>query len=453
MYIVHCILLATALGCENFVEVGLPSSQLNAADVFADQATADAAMGAIYAKMRDTGMLTGNAGGVSSQMGNYADELDAFGGASGVSTAFYSNSLTGANAQTALWWSDSYSQIYMANALIEGVEASTALQQADKNRLKGEGLFVRALLHFYLTNLYGAVPYIKTTDYRTNSTVSRLPVASVYELAIGDLEEAAVLLPEAYSSTDRTRPNRATAHALLARTYLYAERWAEASNAASAVLNDPAFVWESDLTKVFLKGSGTTIWQFLPNAPGQNSGEGETFIFLSGPPPLVALREEAVSSFEAGDARRTAWVKSVTDGAATWHHAFKYRQRGITASSEEYSIVFRLAEMYLVRAEARARQGELAGAKEDLDFIRNAAGLGGTSAITQQELLDAILRERRAELFTEGGHRFFDLKRCGLLDAVLEPIKPGWDSSDKLLPLPESELLLNPNLLPQNTGY
>ena len=113
----------------------------------------------------------------------------------------------------------------------------------------------------------------------------------------------------------------------------------------------------------------------------------------------------------------------------------------------------RLSEQYLIRAEARAQQGDFIGAKDDLNTIRHLAGLGDTTASTQQELLTAILQERRVEFFTEGGHRFFDLKRTYELDSALSALKPGWNSTDALLPFPESELLLNPNLNPQNPGY
>ena len=109
--------------------------------------------------------------------------------------------------------------------------------------------------------------------------------------------------------------------------------------------------------------------------------------------------------------------------------------------------------MYLIRAEARARLGELTNAKTDLDAVRSLAGLAATTAATQQDLLTAILNERRVELFTEFGHRFFDLKRFGQLDNTLPVLKPDWSTNEALLPLPESELLLNPNLAPQNPGY
>ena len=119
----------------------------------------------------------------------------------------------------------------------------------------------------------------------------------------------------------------------------------------------------------------------------------------------------------------------------------------------EYSIVLRLAELYLIRAETFTHLGDLETAKTDLNKIRNTAGLPDTTASTQQEVLEAILQERRVELFTEFGHRFFDLKRFGKLDEVLGAVKNGWNSNDSLFPIPESELMLNPNLSPQNPGY
>jgi hypothetical protein len=109
--------------------------------------------------------------------------------------------------------------------------------------------------------------------------------------------------------------------------------------------------------------------------------------------------------------------------------------------------------MYLIRSEARARQGELSNAKDDLNVIRNTAGLGNTTAVTQNEILDAILHERQVELFSEFGHRFFDLKRFNALDSALSNVKADWNSTDALFPLPQTELNLNPNIGPQNPGY
>lgn len=451
--LILCLMLLLPLAsCDDFVAVDLPSGQLTAPAVFEEVSTARAAMADVYAKLRDSGLITGNASGLSVLMGVYGDELDYYGDAAAAPQHFYQNSLSATDGVIAGLWNNSYNEIYAVNAIIEGVAASSKLSQADKNKLTGEALFVRGLVHFYLANLYGDIPYIKTTDYQQNSQVGRLLVAQVYDQVIADLLLAQSLLPEE-ADYERVLPNKAAATALLARVYLYRGNWAEAANEASAVLNSGVFLVPTDLDTVFLKDSPETIWQFKPSADGINTYEGQSFIFTAGPPPLVGLRAELRSAFEPGDMRRSHWVGSIGAGSTAWYFARKYKQQTNTGSSEEYSVVLRAAELYLIRAEARARQGELTAAKDDLNFIRNRAGLAQTTSLTQDELLQAVLQERRVELFTEHGHRFFDLKRFGQLDAILGTVKAGWNTSDVLLPLPESELLLNPNLKPQNAGY
>ena len=115
--------------------------------------------------------------------------------------------------------------------------------------------------------------------------------------------------------------------------------------------------------------------------------------------------------------------------------------------------MLRLAEQYLIRAEARARQGNIPGAQQDLNSIRNRAGLPNTTTSGPTEILEAIMEERQRELFTEGGHRWLDLKRTGRTTEVLAPLKPLWDPTDVLWPIPEDEIFNNSNLLPQNPGY
>jgi hypothetical protein len=122
----------------------------------------------------------------------------------------------------------------------------------------------------------------------------------------------------------------------------------------------------------------------------------------------------------------------------------------------EYPMILRLAEQYLIRAEARAQQNNLIGSQSDLNVIRTRAGLPNTSASTQQDLLSAIYRERQFELFTEMGHRWLDLKRTGSVDMIMNtetPQKGGiWKTTDQLYPLPLSEIQADINLT-QNPGY
>ena len=441
------------ISCDDFVQVDVPSTQLSSPLVFENNSTATAALGAIYAQIRDNGLLTGNPNGMQSKLGEYTDELTFYGAGGQTDASFYNNIVIPTNTDVKNWWNTTYQQIYATNALLEGVQNSKSLTASQKERLRGEALFIRALLHFHLTNLFDAIPYVKTTDYTANTKIGKIGITKVYENVEMDLLVSEALLDVEYISSERIRPNKATVQALLARLYLYSGRWNEAANSASAVLNN-SFLYEDDgnLETVFLKDNMANIWQLLPDTDGRNTLEAETYVFLQGPPPVSALSMEFVNSFEVGDLRRTHWIKKVTNGSAVWYHAYKYKAYNNSQGSLEYSIVFRIAELYLIRAEARAQQGELITAKEDLNKIRNKAGLSNTSAVTKEQIISAIIKERKSELFTEG-HRFFDLKRNQLLDEILTPIKAGWDTNDKLLPLPETELLLNPNLKPQNTGY
>jgi len=440
--------------CEEFVAVDLPSNQLTGPIVFEDEATADAALIHIYTKLRSEQLVTGTSNGLSCLLGNYADELDYYGTGGLPAFEFYQNNLLPSNSTVTLTWNATYNLIYATNSIIEGVSNSTAISLSSKERLLGEAYFIRAYLHFYLVNLYGEIPYVVTTDYQVNSVVEKISVMDVYAALTTDLQQAVTLLPELYFVPERIRPNRSVAYALLSRIKLYSENWSQAVLYADEVLNNTSlYTIEPDLNAVFLKNSTGTLWQLLPQFSGANTLEAQTFIFSSGPPPSFALTSSLLSSFEMGDLRRTNWIGMVTDGVDSWYYANKYKEQGNTGSSVEYSILFRIEEFYLIRAEAKAQLGDLVGAQEDLNVIRNRAGLPDTTAVTQTTLLAAILEERGREFFTELGHRWFDLKRTGTASTVLSGIKPGWDAKDVLWPLPASELLLNPNLLPQNPGY
>ncbi|RRJ88052.1 RagB/SusD family nutrient uptake outer membrane protein [Flavobacterium macacae] len=447
-------LLFYGSGCDSFVEVEVPDSQLSTPLVFEDRSTATAALTEVYAKMRENGMLSGSSSGLSYSLGLYADELDFYASTGEDGFLYHSNGLLPASTTVKNTWNSAYSQIYGANAVIYGVEQSQSLLSADRNQLKGEALFIRALLHFYLTNLYGSVPYIATTDYISNRTAPKKSTSQIYEIAQQDLLEALALLPTEYIVSDRTRANRFAARALLARICLYQEHWSEAADHASAVLNESStYGFDPGLSETFLIESKGTIFQFSAGFSPRNTLEAVTFHFATNPPNDNAMAVLLANAFEPEDQRRMLWIQEITDGTAVHYKANKYRAGEGEMAQTEFSKVLRVAELYLIRSEARARQGELSGAIEDLNAIRHQSGLGDTEAVTQEQLIEAVLRERRVELFTEYGHRFFDLKRTGKLDETLSPIKPGWNSSRAFFPLPESELLLNPNLQPQNNGY
>ena len=451
LIVITCLWL---FSCDSFTETDLPKTQLIKTAVFQDIKTATAALSDCYAQMRDYSMITGNSDGLSSLLGNYADELTYYGVSDSPLQNFYNHTLLPSNSGVSVLWNSSYNQIYAANAIVEGVDNSTAITGDNRNRLKGEALFIRAFIHFNLVNLFGDIPYITSTDYKTNTMISKQTQADVYNHIIADLLEAKELLPETYTSAQRIRPNKYTVSALLARVFLYTENWQLAENEASVIINKTAlYQWQDNLDLVFLKDSPSTIWQLHPGVAGLNTIEGRTFIFTSAPPNIEAISPELLHAFEAGDQRKNHWLGSVNDGTDTYYFPFKYKLDTNSGTSQEYSIIFRLEEQYLIRAEARIHLGKLAEAKNDINKIRQRATLANTAASTSEELSQAVLQERRVELFTEFGHRWFDLKRTGKTATVLSVIKSTWKDRDNLLPLPASELLANSHLLPQNQGY
>lgn len=450
-YLFICFVVGFS-ACEEFVSVDEPNSQLSNELVFDDVRTAEAVLMNIYTKMHNNVLVCGDGNGLSVLLGNYTDELTCF--ATNIpELLFYQNEITALNPTLQALWQNTYNLIYSANSVIEGVENSYLLAQSDRDRLVGEALFIRVYLHFYMHQLFDEIPYVTMTDYRVNTTIAKQSNSNLFSLMETDLLKAESLLTDSYVGEYRVRPNKFTVLALQARLYLYDEQWELAKLKASAVIdNSILYSLVSDLNSVFLRNSMGTIWQLMA-VPGKNTLDAKSFIFASVPPPARAMQEGLVDAFETSDLRRINWVKNVSNGSATFYHAFKYKLNNDTSNSMEYSIQFRLEELYLIRAEANAQLNFLILSANDLNLIRNRAGLGDTNAQTQDELLAALKRERRLEFFTELGHRFFDLKRWGMLEAVLSGTKPGWNTTDAVFPLPENELLLNPNLLPQNDGY
>jgi len=449
------LLMFTASACEKWIVVPSPKTEISRDDVFKDDATATAALIDIYGQL----YLGFAKGDISVIEAVYGDELLSHAPISSTQQflPFYLNSVVPSNAITSTIWQSSYRMIYSTNLIIEGVNVSSTISNDVKAQLTGEALFLRAFCHFVLTNLFGDVPYVTTTDYRINSSIAKTLSAEVLEKIINDLVEAKRLLSETYPSAGRVRANRDVASALLARAYLYAKKYDQAENEATELINKTdRFQLQTDLNLVFLNASEEAIWQ-LPPSQERYTYEGFTLIIVAAPPGNVSLRDELYVAFENDDLRKSNWIGTITStsGLTTWHYPYKYKENHLNPAGQEHSMVLRLAEQYLIRAESRAELNKLTGsnsAEMDLNIVRSRAGLPNTSAITKEQLLSAIEHERRVELFTEWGHRFFDLRRTGRADAVLGASKPNWLPYKALLPIPQTEILSNLKLK-QNTGY
>ncbi|MBT1697921.1 RagB/SusD family nutrient uptake outer membrane protein [Fulvivirgaceae bacterium PWU4] len=458
--VILLFMLTCCVACAEFLNIDEPKNQVVGGAAYKDDASATSAIIGIYTKIMEAPAFA--SGSITLHAGFSADEINQ----SNVN-GFQTNSLlpTDPELKSSLW-EPGYKYIYYANSLLEGISTSSNVSLGVRRKLEGEAKFIRAFSFFYLTNLFGDVPLVTTTDYKINEMFHRTPQAEVYEQIVSDLLDAEGLLPADYSiyGNERIRPNKSAATALLARVYLFRNRWSEAEAAATSVINNTELyslqdsVYEVFLAKVKQQPNREALWQL---APVSISYTFEKQLFNFDSQNLTSsnlLCGSAVNAFEAGDKRKKYWIGSAVVDKRSYFFPSKYKA-GDNASeaAKEYSMVLRLAEQYLIRAEARAQQNKLAEAIADVDTIRHRAGLpliqNTNPGIGKEELILAIMQERRVEFMAEWGHRWLDLKRTLRADAVLSSVKADWQPTDVLYPIPQSEIDNNPNLQPQNEGY
>jgi starch-binding outer membrane protein, SusD/RagB family len=467
-YLFLLSLSLTTTGCKKFVELKPPVTSLVGASVFANNSSANAAVANIYIDMisNSTGMSSGTSS-ISLHLGLYADEFAYFPGVTvnGELAQFYSNKLSG---ELYYYWIEIFKLIYEANNVIEKLEKSTGVSADVKKQLTGEAKFLRALVYFYAVNLYGELPLVTTTDYQVNNTITRSSTSAIFDQIIKDLKDAETVLSKTYASTtlptntERTRANANCASALLARVYLYMKDWQNAELKSSLIIDNPLYSLDT-LPDVFTKNSKESILQLEPVFTIFNTFDAYYFVLTTPPgssPCPVALNQTLVNAFEPGDLRRNEWIGMYTDASVTpnvdYYYPHKYEVSEPFSPLTEYLMVLRLGEQYLIRAEARAQQNNLTGSAEDLNMIRKRSGLSDADASDQSGLLDEIFHERQVELFTEWGHRWFDLKRRDNFNTLMTGITTQkgttWNPDFQLLPVPYAEIQRN-NKLTQNKSY
>lgn len=454
--LIFTLLTGVTISCKKFIEIDPPKNILVPASVFANDDLSTAAMLGIYNEIvSQAGFASGDDKSLSTYAGLSSDEFLAY---SPTLLPLFNNQLTPETSPTNVMWQKLYKTVYDVNSILEGLEDGNGVTPPVKAQLQGEAYFMRAFCYFYLVNLYGEVPVHLTTDYAINSKASKMPTGEVYARVITDLKQAEILLNENYVTTERVRPNKAAAQALLARTYLHIGDWPNAERCASLVIARNSVYRLIAPDQVFLKNSQESIWQLFPPVSAGNSWAGNKLIPTTGStvPIFVSLYPNFVEQkFEKNDLRKISWIRSFVGNGVTYYYPFKYKVRSSSIVTE-YFMVFRLAEQLLIRSEARAQQNNLSGAIDDLDAIRGRAGLtllkNVKPDISRENLLSAIQNERSVELFTEWGDRWLNLKRTSQANAVLAPIKFNWKPEFLLYPIPSNEVSKNRNII-QNDGY
>ncbi|MBB4119903.1 hypothetical protein GGR32_002215 [Mesonia hippocampi] len=444
-----------AISCEDFVEVETPDHQLPVAVVFENQETANSAMLGIYYQLfRSVAFSNGHSSSVTALAGLSAGILVPVDATNTVFTEFMQHEVLPQNPNNLKLWSSTYQTVYMVNSFLEGLEASDSLPEELANQLRGEALFVRGFTYFYLKQLYGNVPLILTSDYRLNASATSNTPEEIQTQILADLQIAENLLSDAYPQQERTVVNSYAVKALLARISLFDKNWELALEYSNQVIAKTAlYSLEENVNDVFLANSKEAIWQISPLGGGNSTTNTHEWTIFSSAFPQLRLKPGFESNFETGDLRKEHWIEQHSENAT--YRPFKYKAGNTGNVVTEYSMVFRLAEQYLIRAEAQAQLGNMPAAIAAIDHIRERAGIPliaqSQPQISKEDFLTLLLEERERELFSEWGHRWFDLGRTNKLDNIFNS-SPFWSETDSLYPIPEEERIKNPNLT-QNPGY
>ncbi|SOD17719.1 RagB/SusD family nutrient uptake outer membrane protein [Pedobacter xixiisoli] len=450
IYVLTVITAATS--CKDFISVGPPTNKLASSTVFLTEETATAAINGLYITLSGTNLYFAS-GGTTAYLGLYSDEL-IYTSTNANITEFYNGNLSPTNGLVNFnFWEKPYQIINQANSCIASLKKSS-LAPDFTNQLLGEAYFIRAFCYWHLITLFGDVPLvISSTDYEAVTQMTRTPITEVQEQIISDLSTAKGLLKPNYPTTGRYRANYYAVLAFQSRVNTFLGNWPEVLSTSNEVLAQTSiYSLENDLNRAFLIGSSEAIWQTASGNATTNTFEALAFIPLTTASirPNYAIQTDLYNSFLSTDKRKTNWITSKTVTGTTYRYPYKYKVRPITPKTE-CQMMIRLAEIFLNRAEAKAHLNDPT-AIDDLNKTRNRAGLINLSGLSGQTLIDAVLAERRLELFAEMGLRWFDLKRIRKLDQLIAPIKSEWKSSNALFPIPFNELMAAPKLI-QNPGY
>jgi len=464
-------------GCNKMLDIKDPVNSITTNQVFQTDDQAATALNGLYSFLINGGEQEagsygqlGNdlysAGGITLAAGHSADEL-------------YQPSLSGDDqyyvettaritlqnlGYSSKLWKSAYKGIFNANALIEGARTAKSAEftQAYRKRVLGEALAVRAMGYFYLVNLFGKVPLALSIDYNDTQNLPSATPEAVYQQIINDLEEASEYLSENYdgNNTERMRINKWYVKAMLARVYLFTKNYDKAWQYANDVISRTDLFKLEPLNNVFSIASREVIFQLKQSNLSEIIGNATPEEYAMAGRYLTPV---LLNAFEEGDNRKTAWTEAVVSGPFTPAGFFpaKYKinlsNRIVLGYRSEYYVVMRLAEMYLVRAEANMLRGAANknAVIDDLNAIRERAGLNDLPyTLTDQQTTDAIAHERQVELFAEWGHRWLDLKRTNKTTEVLSAIsyKQPWNEHQLLYPVPPDEIQWD-NHLSQNPGY
>lgn len=365
------------------------------------------------------------------------------------------NTILPNNVLVSRYFNGPYVVIQRSNDLLEILNNNTDISDEIKKPLLGQAYFLRAYGYYRLVTLFGGVPLIFDRDI---AKVPRNSEDEVYNQIINDLKESIANGPE---FTDSKFASAQAAKALLARVYLIRKDWALAKQYAEEVINSKKFALTSDYESMFRAPYESSEHIFKLNFTA-TEGENSLDYFLQHPTMPGSGRAELpvdpslVEAYENGDDRKAASIVEIpAPTASSGFYTKKYQDP--TGNGAVPMYILRIAEMYLISAEAQYQISRNNTDPEVLSRINAVRTNRGLSALTTVDLYD-IIQERRVELAFEGT-RWTDMKRTpsetnpqkSMATVFLE--SKGRSANDQLYPIPQSAIDRNELLLPNNPGY
>lgn len=374
---------------------------------------------------------------------------------------FGTKRITATNGAVDALWANMYNTIYVANFILERLPTLTTVPEATRKQVMAEAKFLRGWANFIGAYTFGDIPRVTSTSQTANTTIARSAKADILASVLADYQAALADLPNVSTTSTNATTNSAylnkiNCQAALSRYYLYQKNWAQAESLATVVIGSGVYALQTNysdiVTKDFTSESILEVGYNLTDDPG--TGAYSLNNLLVGRREVIPSNQliNSLNSAESGDRNKTITFNAQQQRGND--NGWTVRKYGTASDDNNNIVLMRLAEMYLIRAEARAQQGKLTGttgAIADLNVLRTRAKATAITAGVQADVLLAVERERVYELAFEG-QRWYDLVRTGRAQAVMSAFSPNWNSRYELWPIPQREIQQN-TALQQNPGY
>ncbi|SDD44409.1 RagB/SusD domain-containing protein [Mucilaginibacter pineti] len=440
-------LFALLASCNKFLDVQ-PQQQVDESQAITNAASAATAVNGLYNALGNDNYYGSNFPAISYLYGGDV----VWTGSQAAPQEISAHKTTAYNSYIGSAWGAIYKTILSANYILEAVPkiSDPLFVTATKNQYLGEAYAARALSYFDLARGWGGVQLILTPTHTPSdhAGIKRSTLADTYAQVLSDLNTAETLLP---ATTNRNRFTQKTIWALKARFYLYNKQWALAEQYATKIIGDNAnYSLIGPYSSFFANNAVATPESIFEIAYSVSFKNTHSTWFL--PPALGGRREWSPSSTlvsllnnPAVGGNRSALIAQTAPPGNLWYGKLYYRN----PLGTDPAYVIRLAELYLIRSEARAQQdNNFDAAVADLVSVRTRAGVTSAAPTSKADLLIAIDAERQVE-FPFETDRWFNLVRRGKVADALGIT----DVNKYLFPIPASELLADPGNLDPNPGY